>query len=405
MRISIIVFLVSTAIGAATAQTTNLGGSATLWVGDQASFYFGGNTTLNGVVTNNGTIVTYSDLDFVANTNVGSLKFVGDGDQNLSGDTLTIENVEVDKAGNSNVILLTDRIFIDGMLNVTNGVIQADDELDMIVRGSSDDTGQGFVEGKLVGLSTGQPVTFPMGINGSPNYITLSGTNSGTVFRVECIQPDPTTIKGDVDIQSISTDVEWLVSSLGAGSDGQISIDFSGVDLSTPNIEVIRSKVYQAVIVALTEGDSLFRVLSSVRSDLDDPLISPTSGTISVDDLVSISESPVRLAVAWIPVAEGIEFFVPNSFAPNANEIENRTFRPFFSGDEITRISFTVFNSLNDEVFSVSESGSNLDLEFLGWDGVLPSGQDAPGGVYYYNVVLTSTTDQRSKTGAVLLVK
>ncbi|MEP5610720.1 MAG: hypothetical protein ABJP45_00650 [Cyclobacteriaceae bacterium] len=386
-------------------QTTNLGGNATLWVGDQASFYFGGNTTLNGTVTNNGKIISYSDLDFVLNTDVGSLRFTGTTDQNLAGDTLNVVDLEVEKSGNSNVVLLTDRVVVSGMLNVISGVIKADDELDLLVSGSSDGTGQGFVEGKLVGLSTGQPVTFPMGINGSPNYITLSGTNSGTVFRVECVQPDPTTIRGDVDIQSISTDVEWVVTSIGAGSDGQISINFSGVDLSTPNIEVIRAEVYQTAIVALADGDSLFRVLSSVRSDLDDPTISPTTGTILVDDLIGFSEDPVRLAVAWIPVVNDIEFFVPNSFAPNGNEIENRTFRPFFSGDEITRISFTVFNSLNAEVFSVSQSGSNLDLEFLGWDGVLPSGQQAPGGVYYYNVVLTSLTDQRSKAGAVLLVK
>ncbi|MEP1093911.1 MAG: hypothetical protein ABJG78_02310 [Cyclobacteriaceae bacterium] len=387
------------------AQTTNLGGNATLWVGDQASFYFGGNTTFNGVLTNNGEIISYSDLDFVVNRTVGSLKFVGAGDQNLLGDTLDVTDMVVDKAGNSNVVLLTDRVVVAGQLDVTNGIVQAEEELDLLVSGTSDNTGNGFVEGKLVGLSTGRPVTFPMGINGSPNYITLSGTNSGTVFRVECIQPDPTTISGDVEIQSISTDVEWIVTSIGAGSDGQLTIDFSGVDLSEPNVEAIRAEVYQTAIVALADGDSLFRVLSSVRSDLDDPMISPTTGTISVDDLISISENPTRLAVAWIPVVNDIEFFVPNSFAPNGNEIENRTFRPFFSGDEITNISFRVFNSLNAEVFSVSQSGSNLDLEFLGWDGVLPSGQEAPGGVYYYNVVLTSLTDQRTKAGAVLLVK
>ena len=386
-------------------QSTSLGGSATLWLGDQASFYFGGNTTFNGTLTNNGEIISYSDLNFVANRAVGSLRFVGDGDQNLLGDTLDVTDMVVDKAGNSNVVLLTDRVVVSGMLDVTNGIVQAEDELDLLVSGSTDDAGQGFVEGKLVGLSTGGPVTFPMGINQSPNYITLSGTTAGTVFRVEVAQPDPTTIRADEDIQSVSEEVEWIITSIGDGSEGQITVDFSGVDLSRPNVEAIRAEVYQTALVALVEDDSLFRVLSSVRSDLDDPLIAPNSGTILVDDLVSFSENPVRLAVAWIPVVNDIEFLVPNAFAPSGVELENRTFRPFFSGDEITNISFTVFNSLNTEVYSVSQSGTNLDLSLIGWDGVLPSGQDAPGGVYYYNAVITSLTDQRSKVGAVLLVK
>ncbi len=407
MRI-VIILLFLLIVGSSYAQTTNLGGNATLWLGDQASFYFGGNTTLNGVVTNRGEIISYSDLDFVANRNVGSLKFVGTGDQNLLGDTLDVANMVVDKAGNSNVILLTDQVVVSGMLDVTNGVVQAEDELDLLVSGSSDGTGQGFVEGKLVGLSTGQPVTFPMGINGSTNYVTLSNTNPGTVFRVEIAQPDFTDARTDEEIQAISEEVEWIITSIGDGSDGQLTIDFSGVDLNTSNVEAINADVYQPAIVALVEGDSLYRVLQSV----DDPSLDfrstdapPTSGTVTVRDLLTIGEQPVKLALAWIPVVDDIEFYVPNSFAPGGTEFVNRTFRPFFAGDVLTSISISVFNSLNQEVYNVSQSGDNLDLSLFGWDGTLPSGQEAQGGVFYYNIILTSTTDRFTRSGAVLLVK
>ncbi len=409
-RIYISIIITCISIRFVFSQTTNLGGNATLWVGNQASFYFGGNTTLNGTVTNNGEIISFSDLDFVLNRAAGSLRFVGTGDQNLSGDTLDVTNMVVDKTGNSNVVLLTDRVVVSGMLDVTNGVVQAEDELDLLVSGSSDGNGQGFVEGKLVGLSTGQPVTFPMGINGSTNYVTLSGTTSGTVFRVEIEDPDFTDVRTEEDIQAISDEVQWIITSIGAGSDGQLTIDFSGVDLNTANIESINADVYQPAIVALMPGDSLYRVLTSVN----DPALNftsitapPTAGTVPVEDLINVSEEPIRLALAWIPVVDDIEFYIPNSFAPNGTQLENQTFRAFFSGDLVTNYSMTVFNSLNQEIFTTSQSGSNVDISFLGWDGTLNSGQQAPSGVYYYNVVLTSatSTERFTQIGAVLLVR
>jgi hypothetical protein len=65
----------------------------------------------------------------------------------------------------------------------------------------------------------------------------------------------------------------------------------------------------------------------------------------------------------------------------------------------------SVYNSLNQQVYSLSQSGTDLDLSLFGWDGVLPSGQNAPSGVYYYTINLTTLTSTQSKTGAVLLVK
>lgn len=401
----LLLFIASTEV---LSQTINLGGNATLWLGNQASFYFGGNTTLNGTVTNSGEIISFSDLDFVANRSVGSLRFVGTGDQNLLGDTLDVSNMVVDKTGNSNVILQTDRVVVSGTLDVTNGVVQAEDELDLLVSGSSDGNGQGFVEGKLVGLSTGQAVTFPMGINGSPNYLTLSGTTAGSVFRVEIADPDFTGVRTEPDIQAISEEVEWVITSIGNGSDGQLTVDFSGVNLNTQNIELINADVYQPAVLALVDGDSLYRVLISA----EDPALNfraadlpPTTGTITLETSIAISEQPIRLALGWIPVVDDIEFFVPNSFAPAGNELANQTFRPFLSGDIITTVSISVFNSLNQEVYSVSQSGDNLDLSLFGWDGTLPSGQQAQSGVFYYNVVLVSTTDRFTQSGAVLLVR
>ncbi len=401
-------------------QGVSLGDQTTIWIGDQASFYVGGNTVFSGVLTNNGEIISESDplfpennLDFVDNINVGSLKFVGTGDQTLSGDSLNVENVEVDKTGE--VILQTRQVIVTGTLNTTMGVIQAEDELDLLVTGGSDGSGQGFVEGQLVGFSTGQPVSFPMGVNGSPNYITLSGATTGSVIRVECRIPNPDELNPDEEIIGISEEVEWVVTSLGdldgdsLTTDASLAIDFSGVDLSTlTNGEQIQADVYEPAIVMLVDGDSLWRTVTT-RSisnlDVNSPQRPPTSGTIEGEDLITVNSNSVRLAIAYIPIVDDAEFYVPNSFAPAAFYEDNRVFRPFLSGDVVSSFSMSVYNSFNDEVYSVSDTGTNIDLSFYGWNGNLPSGQEAPEGVYYYRINIVGGLTTYSKNGSVLLVK
>ena len=398
------------------AQGVTFGDQSTIWVGGQASIYVGGKTTFNGTLTNNGQIISESNsnfeennLDFVDNTDVGSLKFVGEGDQNLSGGTLNVEDIEVDKTGD--VLLQTEQVVVSGTLDVTMGVIQAEEELDLLVTGGSDNTGQGYVDGKLVGLTAGNDVTFPMGVNGAPNYITLSNTTDGTIIRVECDVPDPTILKPDIEIQEVSDEVEWIVTAIQGTTNANLTINFSGVDLTQSTYgEDIPADLYEPAILVLNPGDSIFRILESFEiRDVTNTSVGgksfPVSGTILTDGMISIGEEAVRLAIAYIPVVDDIEYFVPNSFAPNGTFEANRVFRPFFSGDIITSFTMRVFNSFNDEVYSISTSSDDVDLEVLGWNGRLPSGVDAPGGVYYYTLDLISLTDRRQSTGTVLLVE
>ncbi|MEQ9403972.1 MAG: hypothetical protein RIM99_10320 [Cyclobacteriaceae bacterium] len=406
--LAITIFLVLNT--SATAQIS-LGGNATFWLGSNASFFAGSNTTFNGTITNNGEIISFSDLDFVANRNVGSLRFVGTGDQNLSGDTLDVTNLEIDKIG-STVILLTDRVVVSGNLNVTNGVIQAEDELDLLVSGSTDNTGQGFVEGKLVGLTSGRDLTFPMGLNGSTNYLTLSTTNSGTIIRVECQLPDPEILNPEEDVQEISDEVEWVLTTLQGGTaEVTFTVDFSGVDLSgTTYGESIRSRFYEPAILSLQPGDSLFRILEtqSTTGRIDTDVVAdipPTSAQVVSSELITLSDQPLRLAIAWVPIAQNTGIFVPNIFAPKGIYEENRVFRPFLAGDVVTSVSMKVINSLSSEVYSFSLAEDDIDLSQIGWDGRLPSGQSAPGGVYYYTITVVSGTGSETRTGTVLLVE
>ncbi|MEP3389713.1 MAG: FlgD immunoglobulin-like domain containing protein, partial [Reichenbachiella sp.] len=101
---------------------------------------------------------------------------------------------------------------------------------------------------------------------------------------------------------------------------------------------------------------------------------------------------------------------------------DNTIFRPFVGGVVVSSISFLIFDSFNREVYTATLTGEDLNLDDLGWDGNLKSGQQAPEGVYYYNVSITydisedvsdkyfvngerEQTQHFSKLGSVLLVK
>jgi len=382
------------------AQTANFGDQATLYLGENTTFYFGGNTTLNGPINNSGTIVSSSDIDFVLNRVVGSLKFRGPNEQNLNGDTLEVVNFIVDKQGQLN--LLTDRILVFGALETVNGVIDAEED-DIIVSGSSDGSGQGYVEGKLVGISQGAPVTFPMGVNGAPNYVTIADLPNNTQASVEIQVPDVSSLIPNEDIVGISDEVEWILKVVGDSINTRLEINFSGVDLlDLPNSQNIRAFDYQPAIVIYSPNDTTYIPVEGTVSRADADF---TTGTITSDESIWITEEGKRIAIALVPVIVTPTFFVPNAFAPNGTIDENRIFRPYFAGATVSSYAFDVYDSFNQLVYTANQSGEELDITVFGWNGVLNSGQEAPEGVYYYNVRIVAESEEYTKTGSVFLVK
>ena len=383
------------------AQSISFGDQTSLYIGENTIFFFGGNTSFDGSLTNDGDIVSYSDMDFVLNTEVGNIKFTGRDNQELNGDTLNAGNFVVDKQGT--LTLLTDRVIVSGSLMTDNGVIDAEDEDDLLVSGSSEGAGEGYVEGKLVGISQGRPVTFPMGVNGSPNYVTINNLPDGAVVSVECRIPDPTTLLPDEDMVGISDEVEWILRVTGDSINANVSVNFSGVDLQNfSNGQEIRSNGYEPAIVLFSKEDTLYHALNGEVTSSDANF---TEGAITSDESIWITNEGRRMSIALIPIIVEPTFFVPNAFAPNGTIEDNRIFRPYFAGAQISTITFSVFDSFNKEVYSVSETGTELDLTQYGWNGILSSGQEAPDGVYYYNVRIVAESNQYTKTGSVLLVK
>ncbi|WP_420318319.1 hypothetical protein [Ekhidna sp.] len=384
-----------------TGQSVNFGDSTTLFLEDGTVFFFGGNTVLGGSLSNSGTLVSYSDMDLGANQDIGNIKFIGDNDQILDGGTIETGDFVVDKQGS--LILMTAQITVTGELQTTNGVIETQKEDDILVTGTTMGSGLGYVEGKLFGISKGTPITFPMGVNGSPNYMTISNLPENTRVNVECIIPDQNTLYPDDEMIGISDEVEWIVKVSGASVEAQIQVNFSGVDLNNfTNGTNIRSRVENPGLVLFSKADTLFHIVDGtlVNNSTD-----RSQGEITSNDNILITGEGSRLAIALIPSIDRPRIFVPNAFSPGSMMEENQLFRVFYAGAIVTSIDIQLYDSFNKLVFSTSESGDNLDLSNYGWNGVLNSGLDAPEGVYYYKVQLISDEEVINQTGSVLLVK
>ena len=410
MMIKLKLFLVAFYCGIvsmAQTDTVSFGASTKLYIGERTKFFFGGNTGFNGELENQGTILSYGNLDFKANESVGKLGFVGENDQAIYGGDVTIDSLGVDKSGK--VLVKTEQIIVSGNMDILNGAIETEELDDLLVTGSSSSDGEGYVLGKLVGLSTGNDLTFPMGIElegtGFKNYITFSETAPGVRLIVDCIV-NPDSLFLSEEMIGIAEQVEWMVMTAEDSTDARVTVDFSGLDLVNFNeSNQINATTYEPAIVILQEGDTLFQILESDQATTENGNTTLSIGTVSAFTTIRIDTTRTRLAIAWIPVIDGPEFFVPNAFSPAGFYEENKVFRPFFAGGTVSSVSMNVFNAYNDAVYQYSKSGSDLDLSLIGWDGDLRNGQPAEEGVYYYTIRLIADGQAYERTSTVLLVK
>ena len=385
------------------AQTFTLGGDASLFMGSEGAFFFGGNTTLNGRINNQGTFVSFSDINFVNNIEGGSIKFTGTGNQSLTGEGLNFTDFVVEKEGE--LLLNGSRMFISGVFSALSGEFQVSEDQELVFSGATLEDGEGYVEGRAIGRSAGTPMIFPMGIDGFPNYITLEGVEQGRIVNVRIDQPDPSALLPDEDIVGIANQLEWVINPEGEAVEATITVDFSGIDLENfTNGQEIRSEKYEPALVLFSRADTLYHTVPGFFVEGSDPQAS-TFGVYESAQTITISPEGERLAIALIPVIVRPHFFVPNSFAPYGTIDENRIFRPFLSGDVLTSVYMRVFDSFNKEVYLFDQSGDNIDLSLMGWDGTLPLGLEAPNGTYYYTVSLQGETGIYQQSGAVLLMR
>lgn len=395
----------------------------------------GSSAIFNGDLTNNGEIIGISDaeLNFVNNRNLGTLSFVDIGDRNpineivisSSADSIFIDVLNMSTIGT--VTLPPNFVLVLTALNIDMGVLNATNQETFLVQGTINVNSAGtgapsYVEGTMLAITSTGPTTFPMGINGSPNYFSINSNTPGITVKVQCVLPNPDSLITDENTMGLAQEVEWTIASLADSAEVTVSVDYSGIDFRNAT-NFINAREYDATLQKFEQGDTTFSALRTVESVNNNVGTSvPSQGTIRTSDQIWITPTKKRFALGLSPVLTEPEVYLPNVFTPGAQMSENRIFRPFIGGAVVTSVTFQVFDSFNREVYAETISGEDLDLEELGWDGTLNSGQEAPEGVYYYKVEISYTisdevsdkyftASERSQTqnyrklGSVMLVK
>ncbi|WP_422358830.1 hypothetical protein [Reichenbachiella sp.] len=398
---------------------------------------FASNVTFNGALTNNGIIFSVEDgeLNFVNNKHLGDLSFIDVEDRATinevilvsSADSIFINELNLNTIGT--VTLPPNFVLVQSGLNIEKGVLNATNQETFLVQGqvnvnSDNETSTpSYVEGQMLAVTNDTVATvFPMGINGSPNYVAINSSTPGVTVKVECKQPDPDSLITDENTMGLAQEVEWVIQALGDSAEINVSVSYSGVDFtSTPNF--INAREYDATLQRFAQGDSVFTALQTTGSVNDNiGTTIPEAGTIRTADKIWITSKPTRFALGISPVLTEPEVYLPNVFSPGALLSDNTIFRPFVGGAIVNSITFLIFDSFNREVYTATLTGEDLKLDDLGWDGNLKSGQEAPEGVYYYNVSISydisnevsdkyfsngerNQTQEFSKLGSVLLVK
>ena len=396
-----LVFISLLILKTVTGQGFNFGESTTLKLSSSATFFAGGDISFEGTLINEGEIVMSQDVDFGSNSDVGRLSFVGDEKQQVIGDSLVIEDLEVDKTENLEV--MTNWSIVSGSLDVTNGVVSSGNT-QLTVTGTTSATGNGFVEGPMRGVAGGGDLVFPVGLNGFQNYLTIRGLATGTAVLIECKTPDSETLLPNDDMIGIADEMEWvIVLTAGGSGEATLAADFDGIDLNNlVNANTIRAFEYDPAIAVFSEGDSVYRTLNSLTiSDTDES----TFGFIDSNDEILLNEDTTHVSIAIVPVQIRPTFYVPNSFAPAGTLLENQEFRPYFTGASISSLSFSVFDAFNNEVHRYLQNGDDVDIALSGWQGIVDQGDEAPEGVYYFQVNILAEGQQYQKTGSVLLVR
>lgn len=379
------------------------GDSTIMRLSDRTVLYFEGNIKLHGDLTNTGTLVVDRDLDFFSNDSIGNIRLTSDVDQFISGDTLYLGNLTINKTGR--VALKTNSMLVFGLTDLTSGTIFSDSIGKMVILGGVNELGNGYVEGAVVQRTQAGSTVVPVGINGFKNYLTLLQTNAGTFFTLACLPPNPNLLQPEAEMIGVADDHIWIMASLNDSIVTEVRTEYSGIDLTNFAINnPINSDVFQAALAYRTPTDSTFKELASnqntyrTSTDLSQGLIEST-------ETVTIKSQPFRIGVSLIPIQVVPVLYIPNSFAPDGQYEENRTFRPFFSGPEVTRVSVRILNSSNNEIYSFDNTGVNLDPGVSSWDGSLPSGGLAPRGIYFYSIQLEAGGQLYEQAGSVLLVR
>ncbi len=398
-RLTVLLMLFS---GALAAQPPNwyMTEDVLLHINPQSQLFINGSAKIQGTINNQGLINLASHLESNSKSNLGNLKVSGRDDQQIVGDTVEINTLEIEKDNNFD-LELTSLLIQEGLI-LNSGVVRTlESDLNIlsgIIEGGSADS---FIEGSIKQTSHGDRLHYPLGLDGFFNSLQLSQLPQNAITEVTLQLPEIDRLNPNDSLTGVADEVEWVIKYQGLDTVTHALIDFNGLDLlGTPNFNAIRAFRYSPVIAIYVDSLNLYRPLGvNELSDTD----SLTFGLISTLEPIRLKEGePTFLSMARMPVSTGLFFYVPNVFSPNSLDLNNSMFRPYLEGTEIEGVNMIIWDSFNNQVHQVVEQ--NPDLNLVGWDGYTPEGNPASQGVYFYSIKLSTAAGLFEKSGSFLLI-
>lgn len=384
-----------------TAQPFTVQPGASFFVERGAKIYVSNEANFQGMLTNNGSLILNKDIDFGANSALGSLRFSGNQDQTITADRMVVEDLIFEKQGI--VHLKADELIVRGVLEMNGGYLLTNQTPLLVSSGQVyGGSSASYVEGKMSQVSNGSPLYYPVGLNGYFNSLTLLEAEEGDRVLVSLEIPDASKLMPGDSLEGVADEVTWnLIPESDRPLSTTIEVNFDGLDLyNMPNTRKFKARRYTPVIAHLKPGLQAYVPLGvGSLHDTD----SMSYGILSSLKQMKFSGDPHFVTIGRMPLSDGPQFYVPNVFSPAARLSENKTFRPFLEGATIEAIQMTIWDGFNKQMYHTQQS--NPGLEQVGWDGLLTNGATASEGVYYFSILLETNQGSFQKKGSFILLR
>jgi len=337
---------------------------------------------------------TYNGID-------GQIEFDGTSDQEFTNSIVDLNNLTVNSGGTT--FLRGDTVRILGVIDFVNGYINTDAGTFLIVEDGAEVLGgsdNSYSLGKLHQRGVGYKF-YPVGNNNLylPVYFEqIFGQEPLMGVRVEQFSNPPIP---DRLLVGISESYYWNIETVwGRFDSSKVTVDYVEADLES---SAVRNNIaYESATPALAESESLdapFTNLFTTDPSIEDPGLF-SSGVLTGER----SFTKRYLAIALSPkIPEAGVSYIPNTFAPSSTNDEDRVLK--FYGEKVLAdgFSFKVYDRHGKLMFQANDINH---AKTLGWDGLMPNGNPAPGGYYFYSAKYQFENGRRvSTTGEIMLIR
>jgi len=225
--------------------------------------------------------------------------------------------------------------------------------------------------------------------------LILNGADAGSTIvwepSTEILSGQGTAIATVAPIETTGYGVS-VTSPAGCTWDGTITVSVSLIDGSTVSASVDQSTVAPGTVVQLSATPSSGVTYSwSPVAGVSDPTIANPTATVTqtttyvvtVSDGICTKSDSVTVTV-YDAICGDPDIFVPNSFTPNNDGVNDQL---FVRGRNITELEFMVFDRWGEKVFETRDQN-------VGWDGVF-RGEEVGPAVFVYHLTAVCADGQR----------